>query len=827
MNYYAVGFTVICFMAGLGILWIIRKNYRRHMLLVTSISTMLIAIIIYHNYLMGRASYLYSVSDGFTQFLPIYKNYIHILQEGDGFPLWNFSVGFGAVQGYLKFFYPTNLIPILMGFFCGENALAIAVSWMQILRMGLSAAAMFAFLKKLKFNDFVCLNMGFAYAFCGILILRGHWWTLADECYIAIFILWSAECYFRDKEWRFIPLSIALAASCLGVYYIYLYALELFIYGTVRYIYAGKPIKDYTKFIFTCGGLFLLGVLIAGMPLLDHGRAMFGTARYVSTKGYAESLSPLQHVQGDVFISAVFSLFDVNTTGVFHLYTGALNYLERPAFYCGLGSLFLIFQGLFLGEKRTKKLIVFGGLFAGLYILFPTITDIFNMFVKNEELGLRSYRLSSLWIVIMMIVMAGYGLQCGLKKGRFHRLGVLATGLGLLSVFLFCIYEAPKYKMSIEFNVCRWIFLFILGWTVCFIMFGIKASQNVFKIGTMIMISGIFLIEMGHSAKNTVNVGAVKANQYYDEMESDALGYYSDVSLAINYLKEYDPGIYRISGIRSTLSPYCSSLYFGIYDSSYYTNIDEYTYEFLREVYPESFVNNLGSKYSIGVGDNLYLSTLTGYKYRLVISGQEDSALYGYEKMATIGNIGIYKNNFALSLGITYDAYMKKSSFQNYTDEEQRKIMLYCMILEDDEKTSLREVSTNEIERFLKGDSENSYRTCVENRKQDEFYIESWKQDNISGRITVSDDGMLVLSIPNVKGWHIYVDGEPSEIHNANIGFMSVVLTAGEHLIQLKYEPVTFWPGIFISIMASVIYLGMIIIYRNQNQILLQRRLKI
>ena len=127
----------------------------------------------------------------------------------------------------------------------------------------------------------------------------------------------------------------------------------------------------------------------------------------------------------------------------------------------------------------------------------------------------------------------------------------------------------------------------------------------------------------------------------------------------------------------------------------------------------------------------------------------------------------------------------------------------------------------------MKGDSENSYRTCVENRKQDEFYIESWKQDNISGRITVSDDGMLVLSIPNVKGWHIYVDGEPSEIHNANIGFMSVVLTAGEHLIQLKYEPVTFWPGIFISIMASVIYLGMIIIYRNQNQILLQRRLKI
>ena len=373
--------------------------------------------------------------------------------------------------------------------------------------------------------------------------------------------------------------------------------------------------------------------------------------------------------------------------------------------------------------------------------------------------------------------------------------------------------------MSIEFNVCRWIFLFILGWTVCLIMFGIKTSRHVLKMGTMIMISCIFLIEMGHSAKNTVNVGAMKANQYYDEMVSDDLGYYSDVSSAVEYLKEYEPGIYRVSGIRSPLSPYCSSLYFGIYDSSYYTNIDEYTYEFLREVYPESFVNNLGSKYSIGVGDDLYLSTLTGYKYRLVVSGREDYIPYGYEKITTIGNIGIYKNNFALPLGITYDVYMKKSTFQSYTDEEQRKILLYCTILEDDERTSLREVSTDEIERFLKSDSENAYRTCVENRKQDEFYIESWKQDDISGRVTASGDEILVFSIPKVRGWHIYVDGEPVEICNANIGFMSVVLTAGEHLIQLKYQPATFWPGIFISIMASVIYLGMIIIYRNQNRI--------
>lgn len=819
MNYYAAGFMAICFVIGLSILWIIRRNYKKHMLLITSIVVMLVAIIIYRNYLVGRTSYFYSVSDGFTQFLPIYKNYIHILESGDGFPLWSFSIGFGAIQGYLKLFYPTNLIPILMGLFWGENALTIATAWMQILRMVMSATFMFAFLKKLKFDNYVCCNMGIAYAFCGILILRGHWWTLADECYIAVLILWSAECYFREKKWQFIPLSIALAASCLGVYYIYLYALELFIYGTVRYIYAGRPAKGYLKFIITCAFLFLFGVFIAGGALLDHGRTMVGTARYISTKGYSESFLPLQHVDAGVLMSAVFSLFDVNTTGVFQKYTGVLNYLERPAFYCGLGTLFLMVQGFLLGEKRTKKIIIFGALFAGVYMCIPTVTDIFNMFVENVELGMRSYRLSSLWIVIMLIVMAGYGLQCGLKRGSFHRPGVLVTGGGLLGIFIFCLCEAPKYEMNIELNICRWIFLFIIVWTICFMGFGIKISRNMLKTGFMILTSAIFLIEMGHSAKNTVNVGAVEARRCYDEMLSYDLGYYGDVSSAVDYLKEYDSGLYRISGIETPLSPFCSPLYFGFFDSSYYTNIDECTYEFLNEVYPESFSNNMGSKYSVGVGDDLYLSTLTGYKYRLAVSGQDEVIPYGYERIATVGNIDIYKNNYALPIGITYNACMKKSAFENYTDEEQRKILLYCTIIENDETTSLREVSEEEIRQLLKADFQNLYMVCMKERRRNTFQIESWKQDDILGRIVASEDEMLVFSIPNVRGWHVYIDEKPVKVCNANIGFISVILTEGEHLIQLKYEPIAFWPGIFISITASIIYLGMIVICKRRNQI--------
>ena len=146
--------------------------------------------------------------------------------------------------------------------------------------------------------------------------------------------------------------------------------------------------------------------------LVDSFRSMMGTARYVATTGYKESLHLVEIVDLDVLLSAIMSVFDVNTNGVFHLYTGVLNYLERPIFYCGIGTLFFIPQAIILARKKEKTLIGTGIIAVALYMMFPFITDIFNLFIKNEELGARSYRLSSIWIIIVMVMIGGYGLHC-------------------------------------------------------------------------------------------------------------------------------------------------------------------------------------------------------------------------------------------------------------------------------------------------------------------------------------------------------------------------------------------------------------------------------
>ena len=81
---------------------------------------------------------------------------------------------------------------------------------------------------------------------------------------------------------------------------------------------------------------------------------------------------------------------------------------------------------------------------------FPLVTDIFNAFIRNEELGVRSYRLSSLWIVIMIIVIAAYGLQSGIRNGGYGKTSVLATSVIITIIFNYCCMAASQNDITIN-----------------------------------------------------------------------------------------------------------------------------------------------------------------------------------------------------------------------------------------------------------------------------------------------------------------------------------------------------------------------------------------
>ncbi len=78
----------------------------------------------------------------------------------------------------------------------------------------------------------------------------------------------------------------------------------------------------------------------------------------------------------------------------------------------------------------------------------------------------------------------------------------------------------------------------------------------------------------------------------------------------------------------------------------------------------------------------------------------------------------------------------------------------------------------------------------------------------VTGRINAETDGVLMLSIPYSKGWTAYVDGHKCDVLNADIGFIGLPVSSGDHAIELYYDT----PGLRIGIILSLItLLGLLI----------------
>lgn len=79
--------------------------------------------------------------------------------------------------------------------------------------------------------------------------------------------------------------------------------------------------------------------------------------------------------------------------------------------------------------------------------------------------------------------------------------------------------------------------------------------------------------------------------------------------------------------------------------------------------------------------------------------------------------------------------------------------------------------------------------------------------DNLSGNIFVNDSKLLFLSIPYSKSWSAKIDGKNTKIYRANIGFMALLVPAGNHFICLKYERPCKNLGIILSLTTLLIIL--------------------
>jgi len=74
----------------------------------------------------------------------------------------------------------------------------------------------------------------------------------------------------------------------------------------------------------------------------------------------------------------------------------------------------------------------------------------------------------------------------------------------------------------------------------------------------------------------------------------------------------------------------------------------------------------------------------------------------------------------------------------------------------------------------------------------------------VTVQTSASDDGILVLADSYYPGWKAYVDGKEKVIRRANLFFRAVPLSAGNHIVEFRYEPRSFAIGLAISLITII-----------------------
>lgn len=80
--------------------------------------------------------------------------------------------------------------------------------------------------------------------------------------------------------------------------------------------------------------------------------------------------------------------------------------------------------------------------------------------------------------------------------------------------------------------------------------------------------------------------------------------------------------------------------------------------------------------------------------------------------------------------------------------------------------------------------------------------ITSYSLNSISLNVSTPKNGILVLSEIHYPGWNAYVDGTQWRILRANWNQRAVPISAGDHHVELRFEPASFRKGVWITIAA-------------------------
>ena len=253
----------------------------------------------------------------------------------------------------------------------------------------------------------------------------------------------------------------------------------------------------------------------------------------------------------------------------------------------------------------------------------------------------------------------------------------------------------------------------------------------------------------------------------------------------------------------------------------------------------EFYYNVQGKKRGVAaqyeVDDNAVYGLLS-VKYLLNFSTGDDlnvemkpANLDGFSLFDKQGMFYIYRNDYFVPLGVTYDYCIDDETLENYLNENvdenikyqyKKLVMMRALVLDKEKIEQYKNYISPLPESMMDFLNEETYFSDCDVRSRNACTSFEYDSKRYSAEIIVDKPKLVYFSVPCADGWTAKVNGKDSEVIKAHYGLTAVAVEPGENKIEFSYET----PGLkegktitFISLSVFVLYCFINIALKRQK----------
>jgi hypothetical protein len=727
------------------------------------------------------------------QFIPWRLEGMEQLSNGI-FPLWNSSNGLGSplMANYqTAFFYPPGWMINLIGLLGGSGGIAWGYTLMLVIHAGWASLGMAYLVKRYTNNPLSMVVSAIAYSMGSYFIARAGFFPMV---WVGAWFPWMMVSIAHDieqgrriwkiKKFPFASVLVISAALLAGHAQLCWYMLLFTFFWMLFIIKGSEGRSQILKRILAFCGYAAFAVAISAVQLFPTAELLLNSQRAGSVayeSGLAYSFWPwrlITHFAPDFFGNPGYG--DWNGYGSF--WEDAV-YIGIIPIFMALGTIKLLFKKENQETNRKKKDTIFFWVMVLIGIVFALgkntpIFPFFYKYIPTFDMFNAPARYM-LWAHMSFCLLAAIGIsqwKTPTGKGLYWlRLGT-AGGFSVLVTSIIISLYLPNLRDSfVRSTITFGVLAIIAGiFSLTHDAFFKRNKQN-WWVGMVVIITFLDLFLANRLINPTINAASYSNAGNNSEILDGRVYLEAKTEYTLKFSRYMRFNDYR--PIEKKEDVFTS----GLPNTNLFQHID--------------YVNNFDPmlpKYYSQVMNLLPM-----------MDKQEE------ENWLRLMNVKkIIRSDLQSETGVKHTEL-----------DGSRQIWWFpCAILAESNDEALNN-SRNLLQNWVVGSDLNqivieSNDTIIATRNecaQSHFSFSLTEENPVSMtlRVNASKDGWLMVSESWYPGWEVTIDGEKSEVARGFVLFQTVKIPAGEHIVELKYKPLSFLFGSMISVL-SLIFLSII-----------------